>query len=70
MTPLEIFLRHAAGQAGYTGGFIQHYLVPIIYPRDLTRELQIGLGIGVLVINLAAYALVVRKACTIRRKGP
>ena len=70
LTPLEIFLRHAAGQAGYTGGFIQHYLVPIIYPRDLTRELQIGLGIGVLVINLAAYALVVRKACTIRRKGP
>ncbi len=70
LTPLEIFLRHAAGQAGYTGGFIQHYLVPIIYPHDLTRELQIGLGTGVLVINLAAYALVVRKACTIRGKGP
>jgi hypothetical protein len=69
LTPLEIFLRHAAGQAGYTGGFIQHYLLPIIYPHDLTRELQMGLGLGVLVINLAAYALVVRKACSIR-KGP
>jgi hypothetical protein len=62
LTPFEIYLRHSAGQAGYTGGFIQHYLVPIIYPHNLTREIQIGLGIGVLVINLVVYALVVSKA--------
>lgn len=63
LTPLEIFLRHSAGQAGYTGGFIQHYLLPVIYPHNLTREIQIGLGLGVLVINLVVYTLVVRKAC-------
>lgn len=62
LTPLEVFLRRCAGQAGYSGGFITHYLVPLIYPHSLTREIQIGLGIGVLVINLIAYALVVRKA--------
>ena len=61
LTPLELFLRRCAGQAGYAGGFIQHYLLPIIYPHDLTRELQIGLGLGVLLINLVAYALVVRR---------
>ena len=61
LTPLEVFLRHCAGQAGYAGGFVQHYLLPIIYPHNLTREIQIGLGIGVLVINLVAYALVVWK---------
>ncbi len=61
LTPLEVFLRQCAGQAGYAGGFIQHYLLPIIYPHDLTREIQIGLGIGVLAINLVAYALVVWK---------
>ncbi len=60
LTPLEVALRRCAGQAGYSGGFIQHYLLPVIYPHDLTREIQIGLGIAVLVINLVAYALVVR----------
>jgi hypothetical protein len=62
LTPLEVNLRRCAGQAGYSGGFIQHYLLPVIYPHGLTREIQIGLGIGVLVINLVAYALVVRNA--------
>lgn len=62
LTPLEVFLRRCAGQAGYTGGFIQHYLVPLIYPYNLTREIQIGLGLGVLAINLVAYTLVLRQA--------
>lgn len=70
LTPLEVSLRRCAGQAGYTGGFIQHYLLPIIYPYNLTREIQIGLGLGVLVINLAAYALVVRKARAKPRISP
>ena len=61
LTPLENFLRQAAGQAGYHGSFIQHYLLPVIYPHSLTREMQIGMGVGVLIVNLAAYALVVRK---------
>jgi hypothetical protein len=61
LTPLEISLRRCAGQAGYSGGFIQHYLLPVIYPYNLTREIQIGLGVFVLAINLVAYALMVRQ---------
>ncbi len=61
LTPLEVFFRRCAGQAGYAGGFVQHYLLPVIYPHNLTREIQVGLGIGVLLVNLLAYALVVRR---------
>ena len=41
-------LRHAAGQAGYAGGFMEHYLLPLIYPPGLTRSVQIWIGIAVL----------------------
>ncbi len=68
LTPLEVFFRRCAGQAGYAGGFIDHYLLPIIYPHNLTRGIQIGLGLGVLVINLIAYALIVRQI-RYRRRG-
>ncbi|MGL4577262.1 MAG: DUF2784 domain-containing protein [Burkholderiaceae bacterium] len=61
LTPLENRLRMAAGQAGYEGGFIEHYLLAAIYPDGLTRSVQIGLAIVVVVINLAAYGLVLRK---------
>lgn len=61
LTPLELWLRRAAGEAGYTGGFIEHYLLPLLYPAALTREVQIVLGLGVLAVNLIAYALVWRK---------
>lgn len=57
LTPLENHLRRLGGETGYSGGFIEHYLLPIIYPPGLTREMQVGLGIAVLVINVVAYAL-------------
>ncbi len=57
LTPLENWLREASGTAGYQGGFIEHYLVPIVYPDALTRETQILLGAGVLVVNCVAYAV-------------
>ena len=61
LTPLENWLRIAAGEAGYAGGFIGRYLLPVIYPADLGRELQLMLGIGVLVVNAAIYgALLLR----------
>ena len=44
LTLLENSLRRRSGQAGYRGGFIAYYLVPVIYPPGLTREMQIGLG--------------------------
>jgi hypothetical protein len=62
LTPLENSLRQRAGEAGYTGGFVEHYLIPLVYPPGLTRDLQIGLGIAVLVVNALAYgALVLRR---------
>lgn len=55
LTPLENRLRHAAGEQGYSGGFVEHYLMPLIYPEALTREVQWLLGAGVLLVNLLLY---------------
>lgn len=55
LTPLENWLRARAGGSGYEGGFIEHYLLPILYPRGLTRELQIGMAVGVVVVNAVVY---------------
>lgn len=59
LTPVENWLREAAGSSGYHGGFIEHYLIPIIYPVTLTPQLQIILGVVVIVINLLVYSWVV-----------
>ena len=56
LTPLEVALRRRGGEAGYTGGFIEHYVTPVIYPGGLTRSTQIVLGVVVLVINGVIYA--------------
>ena len=58
LTPLEHYLRIRAGTTGYSEGFIEHYLLPIIYPNGLTREIQIILGFIVILINLVIYTLV------------
>ena len=62
LTPLENRLRRAAGESGYNGGFIEHYLLPLIYPSGLTPSIQWVLGGLVLVLNLAVYlGLVLRQ---------
>jgi hypothetical protein len=61
LTPLEKWLRRAAGEAGYAGGFVEHYILPVLYPRGLTREVQLTLGALVLAVNLAIYLLVWRR---------
>lgn len=55
LTPLEVALRRGAGEAGYAGDFVEHYLVALIYPAGLTRELQTAIGAAVLLINLVVY---------------
>ena len=55
LTPLENRLRRLGGQAGYQGGFIEHYVTAALYPAGLTREAQIMLGAAVLALNLVAY---------------
>ena len=62
LTPAEIALRRAAGGGAYETSFVERYLVPVVYPSDLTRELQIALGVLVLGINLGVYSVVWRKA--------
>jgi hypothetical protein len=61
LTPLEISLRRRGGEAGYAGGFIEHYITAALYPTGLTREIQLALGIGVLLLNAIVYAIVVKK---------
>ncbi len=56
LTPLENHFRHLAGAEGYSGGFIQHYLLPLIYPANYTPTLQLILGTLVLLTNVIIYA--------------
>jgi hypothetical protein len=56
LTPLENAFRHAAGEAGYAGGFVEHYLLRMIYPPGLTPGIQLGIAIVLVVLNVAVYA--------------
>jgi Protein of Unknown function (DUF2784) len=55
LTPLENNLRISAGYSGYSGGFIENYIIPIVYPAGLTYDIQILCGLGVVIINIWAY---------------
>lgn len=59
LTYIENSLRLRAGQSGYTGDFIQHYLIAVIYPSGLTRHIQFMLAVAVAVINIAIYGWIV-----------
>lgn len=64
LTPLENRLRVAAGEAGYAGGFVEHYLLPLIYPAGLTPDIQQVLAAVVIGANALAYGWVY-----LRRRG-
>lgn len=61
LTPLENRLRIAGGTEGYHGGFVEHYLLPIIYPAGLTPLIQLILGLAAIGVNVAVYAFVVSR---------
>jgi apolipoprotein N-acyltransferase len=61
LTPLENELRRAGGATGYSGSFVAHYLLPLIYPIGLTRGVQLALAAVVLLVNGAAYVLYFRR---------
>jgi hypothetical protein len=61
LTALENLLRLRAGLAGYAGGFVEHYLLALLYPGALTRALQFALAGLVLALNLALYARLWRR---------
>ncbi len=69
LTPLENHLRRLAGEAGYTGGFIEHYLLHILYPDGLTRQDQFVLSAIVVAVNLVAYAILLRRRRTSGRRS-
>ena len=60
LTPLENHLRVLGGGSTYSGGFVERYLLPILYPENLTLPIQQVLGGVVVGVNLAAYALAYR----------
>jgi hypothetical protein len=60
LTPLENHLRVLGGQAGYDGGFLEHYLLSVLYPAGLTRGTQLALGCAVLLLNLLVYRRLLR----------
>ena len=66
LTPLENSFRARGGGAGYSGGFIEHYIQPVLYPAGLTRGTQIVLGSLALLVNLTAYGVAVARR---RRSG-
>lgn len=61
LTPLENWLRGAAGRPGYGGGFVEHYLIPVIYPTSLTREIQLLLAVFLVLANAAIYFIAWRR---------
>ena len=61
LTPLEHRFREASGDSTYAGGFVDHYIMPLVYPADLTRTVQLVLAAAVLLINLLVYGWVFRK---------
>ena len=60
-------MRAAGGLPTYEGGFIDRYVMPVLYPVGLTRETQVWLGVALIGINVAAYVFAWRRHTTARR---
>jgi len=70
LTPLEKRLREGSGLEGYEGGFVEHYVLPMLYPTGLTRGVQLVLGALVIGINLAIYGFIIKRRRRDRRPRP
>jgi hypothetical protein len=68
LTVMEVEFRKNAGDAGYSGSFIEHYLLPVIYPAELTRDIQFWLAAIVILINVAIYGALVYRWWVSRSK--
>ena len=67
LTPLEQALRQRAGESSYKGGFIEHYLAPIIYPTNMTIQEQFLIGLALLLYTVVIYWVVYRRWRSTRR---
>ncbi|MFZ2490898.1 MAG: DUF2784 domain-containing protein [Thermoanaerobaculia bacterium] len=61
LTPVEQAFRSAAGQAGYTGGFVEHYIGPLVYPGGMPRRLELVAAFSVVAWNVIVYATVLMR---------
>ncbi|MBA2251355.1 MAG: DUF2784 domain-containing protein [Nitrospirales bacterium] len=61
LTPLEVWLRLKGGDSGYGADFIEQYILPVLYPADLTHDVQIVLGSFVVVVNMVVYGWLWRR---------
>ena len=68
LTPLENHFRRRAGRGGYEGGFVEHYLIPVIYPSGLTDEIQFLIGAFVFTVNAVVYSFVVARWVRTKRE--
>jgi hypothetical protein len=66
LTPLENYLRQRGGSSAYQGEFIEHYILPMLYPANLTSRGQVWLGSLAFMVNVALYWRIVRRASRIR----
>ena len=62
LTPWENSLRRLAGEEGYSEGFIEYYILQLVYPPGLTRDIQVGLGTAVVLINLLIYGVLLYRS--------
>jgi len=62
LTPLEVTLRQRGGEAGYSGGFVEHAVLPVLYPAALTHGIQLVLGLFVVAVNTIVYVVVVKSS--------
>ena len=67
LTPLENYLRQRGGSSAYEGQFVDHYILPLLYPASLTPRIQIWLGSLALTVNVALYWRIIRRASRSRR---
>ncbi|MCC2640500.1 MAG: uncharacterized protein K0S45_913 [Nitrospira sp.] len=67
LTPLENVLRTMAGASAYDSDFMAHYILPLLYPAALTRDIQLILGLIVLGVNIAIYGWLWRRSLV---RGP
>lgn len=57
LTPLENWFRRLGGEAGYAGGFVEHYISALLY-ADISRGLHVTLGVLLVGVNVLVYSLV------------
>ena len=69
LTLLEHWLRQQANEVAFEGTFVEQYILPWLYPENLTRPIQIGLGCFVLAVNVVAYSMLIQKRHRLRGTG-